>query len=137
MLTQLLSDRNEYSDNDECEDEMTLESKNAKESSSSSIDVKVIKGIQAQIASLTQRDELKKVGMTRPYPLEWYSVPYPPKFKPPTLHVYHGKSSPNQHIYYFRSQTGNVIDNDAIMVRLWHPQEGSFWLVQEPSKWLH
>ena len=46
------------------------------------------------------------------------SVPYPPKFKPPTLHTYDGKSSPNQHIYYFWSQTGNVIDNDAIMARL-------------------
>jgi len=32
--------------------------------------------------------------------------------------MYDGKSSPNQHTYYFRSQTGNVIDNDAIMARL-------------------
>ena len=56
--------------------------------------------------------------MTRPYPLEWDSVPYPPKFKPHTLHMYDGKGSPNQHIYYFRSQTGNVIDNDVIMARL-------------------
>ena len=74
--------------------------------------------IQAQIASLAQRDELKKAGMTHPYPLEWDSVPYPLKFKSPMLHTYDGKSLPNQHIYYFRSQTGNVIDNDAIMVRL-------------------
>ena len=44
-------------------------------------------------------------------------MPYPPKFKP-TLHTYDGKSSPNQHIYYFRSQTGNIIDNNAIMARL-------------------
>ena len=29
-----------------------------------------------------------------------------------------GKSSPNQHIYYFWSQTGNVVGNDAIMARL-------------------
>ena len=36
----------------------------------------------------------------------------------PTLHTYDGKNSPNQHIYYFRSQTGNVIDNNAIMARL-------------------
>jgi len=72
----------------------------------------------SSIASLTQRDELKKAGMTLLYPLEWDSVPYPPKFKPPTLHTYDGKSSPNQNIYYFRSQTGNVIDNDAIMARL-------------------
>ena len=69
----------------------------------SSFDVKVIKGIQAQIASLAQKDELKKIGAVRPYRLEWDSVPYPPKFKPPTLHSYDGKSSPNQHIYYFRS----------------------------------
>jgi len=59
-----------------------------------------------------------KVGAVRPYLLEWDSIPYPPKFKPPMLHTYDDKSSPNQHIYYFRSQTGNVIDNDAIMARL-------------------
>jgi len=56
--------------------------------------------------------------MTRLYLLEWDSVLYPRKFKPPTLHTYDGKGSPNQHIYYFWSQTGNMIDNDVIMVRL-------------------
>jgi len=84
----------------------------------SSIDAEVIKDIQAQIASLIQRDELKKVGMTYPYPLEWDSVSYLPKFKPFTLHTYDDKSSLNHHIYYFRSQTTNVIDNNAIMVKL-------------------
>ena len=39
-------------------------------------------------------------------------------FKPPTLHSYDGKSSHNQNIYYFRSQTGNMIGNNAIMTRL-------------------
>ena len=29
-----------------------------------------------------------------------------------------GKSSPNQHIYYFRSLTCNIIDNDAITAKL-------------------
>jgi len=82
---------------------------------SSSIDAEIIKGIQAQIASLTQRDELKKVGMTLSYLLEWDTFPYPLKFKPHTLHMYDGKSSPNQHIYYFWSQNGNIINNDAIM----------------------
>jgi len=53
-----------------------------------------------------------------PYLLEWDSVPFPAKFKPPTLHTYGGKISPNWHIYYFWSQTDNVIDNDAIMTRL-------------------
>ena len=45
------------------------------------MDAEVLKGIHAQIASLAQRDELKKVGAVHPYPLEWNSVPYPLKFK--------------------------------------------------------
>ena len=77
--------------------------KTEKSKESSSMDAEVLKGIQAQIASLTQRDELKKVRTVHSYPLEWDSVPYPPKFKPPTLHTYDGKSSPNQLIYYFQS----------------------------------
>ena len=59
------------------------------------MDAEILKGIQTQIAFLTQRDELKKVGAIRPYPLEWDLVPYPPKFKPPMLHTYDGKSLPN------------------------------------------
>jgi len=77
--------------------------KTEKSKGSSTIDADVIKCIQAQITSLPQRDDRKKVGMMHPYPLEWDSVPYPLKFKPPTLHTYDGESSPNQHIYYFRS----------------------------------
>jgi len=38
-----------------------------KSKESFSIDTNVFKGIQAQIASLPQWDELKKVRMTRPY----------------------------------------------------------------------
>jgi len=34
------------------------------------------------------------------------------------LHTYNGKSSLNQHIYYFWLQIGNVIDNDVVMARL-------------------
>jgi len=130
MLAQLLANWNtndtgsNYSEKKHNDDERP---KAEKSKESSSIDVEIIKGIQAQIASLAQRDELKEGGMTRPYPLEWDSVPYLPKFMPPTLHTYNDKSSSNQHIYYFRSQTGNVIDNDAIMVRLFIG--GSLWLV--------
>ena len=82
MLSQLIIDWNneENSDNNKREEEnMTLENKNTKESSSSTIDAKVIKGIQAQIAFLAQQFELKKVGTIRSYPLEWDSVPYPPE----------------------------------------------------------
>ena len=54
--------------------------------------------------------------VTRPYPAEWDSAPHPPKFKAPNLHTFDGKDSPNQHVYYFKSQTGNVVSNDAILV---------------------
>jgi len=43
---------------------------------------------------------------------------FPPKFKQLILNMYDDKSSPNQHIYYIRSQTGNVIDNDIVKARL-------------------
>ena len=99
MLTQLLTNQNNDSTTDNNHDEEENNNneppKTEHSKEGSSIDVEVIKGIQAQIASLTQRDELKKVGVTRLYPLEWESVPYPPKFKPLTLHTYDGKSSPN------------------------------------------
>ena len=32
--------------------------------------------------------------------------------------IYFASVKVNQHIYYFRSQTGNVVSNDAIMARL-------------------
>jgi len=56
--------------------------------------------------------------VVRLYPVEWDSTPYPPCFKAPNLHAFDSKGSPNQHIYYFKSQTGNVVSNDAIMARL-------------------
>ena len=105
MLTQLLNNQNndETTSNNQDEEENTDTEppKIEKSKGCSTIDADVIKGIQAQITSLVQRDELKKVGMTRPYPLKWDLVPYPSKFKPLMLHTCDGKSSPNQHIYYF------------------------------------
>ena len=72
MLAQLLTNRNNNDTRsnhkeEEHNDDEWPKTKKSKESSSN--DVEVIKGIQAQIASLIQRNELKKVGMTRPYPL--------------------------------------------------------------------
>ena len=104
MLAQLLTNRNNNDTESNHNEEgyhSNEQPKTEKSKESSSIDAEVLKGIQAQITSLTQRDELKKVGAVRPYPLEWDSVSYPPKFKPPTLHTNDGKSSSNQHIYYF------------------------------------
>ena len=105
MLAQLLTNRNnnDAGSNHNEEEHNDEQYKTDKSKESTSIDAEVLKDIQAQIASLARRYELKKAGMTRPYLLEWDSVPYPPKFKPPTLHTYDGKSSPNQHIYYVRS----------------------------------
>jgi len=45
-------------------------------------------------------------------------TPYSSKFKAQTFHTFDGKGSPNQHIYYFKSITGNVVSNNAIMARL-------------------
>jgi len=56
--------------------------------------------------------------VVRSYPAEWDLIPYPPKFKALTLHAFDGKGSPNQHVYYFKSQTRNVVSNDAILTCL-------------------
>jgi len=50
--------------------------------------------------------------------VEWDITPYPPRFKAPTLHTSDGIGSPNQHVYYFKSQSGNVVSNDTIMAHL-------------------
>ena len=74
--------------------------------------------LEQRLEALTNRKGLQKAGVVRSYPAEWDLVPYPPKFKAPTLLDFDGKGSPNQHIYYFKSQTRNVVDNDAILARL-------------------
>jgi len=80
-LVQLLTNRKNDNtigsnhENEENNNNELLKTDHSKEGSS--IDAKVIKGVQAQIASLAQRDELKKVEAVRPYPLEWNLVPYP------------------------------------------------------------
>jgi len=105
MLIQFLFNRNtnDTGSNRDEEEHNNDEHPKTDKSMESSIDAEVIKGIQAYIAPLIQRDELKMVGMTRSYPLEWDSMPYLLKFKPPMSHTYDDNSSPNQHIYYFRS----------------------------------
>jgi len=67
---------------------------------------------------LEQRLEVLEAGVVRSYSVEWDLAPYPPKFKALTLQAFDGKGSLNQHIYYFKSQTGNVVANDVILVRL-------------------
>ena len=74
MLTQLLRNRNDNdagSNHDEEEYFSNEQPKTEKSKEGSSLDAEVLKDLQAQIASLAQRDELKMVGAVRPYPLEW------------------------------------------------------------------
>ena len=74
MLAQLLNNWNNNdtgSNHDEEEHLSNEQLKTEKSKENSSLDAEVLKGIQAQITSLAQRDELKKVGAVRPYPLEW------------------------------------------------------------------
>jgi len=74
--------------------------------------------LEQQLEALTNREVLQDLGVVRPYSIECDTAPYPPKFKAPTLHTFDGKGSPKQHIYYFKSQTGNVVSNDAILACL-------------------
>ena len=74
--------------------------------------------LEHRLEALTNRKGLQEAGVVRSYPTEWDLIPYPPQFKTLTLQAFDGKGSPNQHIYYFKSQTGNVVDNDAILARL-------------------
>jgi len=41
--------------------------------------------LEQRLEALTNRKGLKEAGVVRPYPAEWDLVPYPPKFKAPTL----------------------------------------------------
>ena len=74
--------------------------------------------LKQRLEALTNRKGLQEAGVIWPYPTEWDLVPYPPKFKAPTLQAFDGKGSPNQHIYCFKSQTWNVVANEAILTRL-------------------
>jgi len=74
--------------------------------------------LEQRIEALASQKGLQEVGVVRPYPAEWDLVPFPPKFKTPTLQAFNGKGLPHQHIYYFKSQTRNVVSNDAILTCL-------------------
>ena len=74
--------------------------------------------LEKRLKAISNRSNLQKVGVFRPYPVEWDLDPYPPWFKAPNLHAFDGKGSPNQHIDYFKSQTKNEVSNDVIMDRL-------------------
>ena len=51
--------------------------------------------LEQRLEALTNRKGLQEVGVVRPYLTEWDLLPYPPKFKAPTLQAFDGKGSPN------------------------------------------
>jgi len=65
--------------------------------------------LEQRLEALANRKGLQEAGVVRPYPAEWDLIPYPSKFKALTLQAFDCKGSPNQHIYYFKSQTENVV----------------------------
>src|SRR3954464_4730915 len=77
-----------------------------------------MKRLKEQVAALKTTTIRQEVGATRPYPAEWDAVKYPSKFKVSTLNAFDGEGSAQQHIYYFQSQTGNLMGNDPVRTRL-------------------
>ena len=47
--------------------------------------------LERRLEALANRKDLQEVGVVRSYPAEWDLVPYPPKFKAPTLQAFDGK----------------------------------------------
>ena len=66
LMTNWNNDNTTGSNNENVENNNNEPPKAEHSKEGSSIDAEVIKGIQAQIASLTQRSELMKVGAVRP-----------------------------------------------------------------------
>lgn len=95
-----------------------LSSKHSKSSDNGEGGSQHINGLKQFHIVVVNRRKLQDTGCDWPYPMEWDSVCYPRKFNPLTLHQFNGKGSPNQHIYHFISQIGNIATNDVLLKRL-------------------
>src|SRR4051812_26445984 len=98
-----------------------------------------MKRIEEQVAALKTTTIRQEVGATRPYPVEWDAVKYPSRFKVPTLNTFDSKGSAQQHIYYFQSQTKNLMGNDPMRNRLFIStlKEVAFkWFCKLPKSWI-
>ena len=76
------------------------------------------KDVDDTLAKAKEEDTLKEHGIKPPYPLWMDSVPFPTKFKHPTLQTYTGKGSARQHVIHFKILTGAIADQDALKIRL-------------------
>src|SRR4051812_37119856 len=79
---------------------------------------KRLEELERWVAAAADRLEIQGVGVTRPYPPEWDSEPYPKGFKVPALHSFDGTKLASQHVYHFKSLTSSVSGNEAVMTRL-------------------
>ena len=52
---------------------------------------KMMSKLEQHLEALANQKSLQEAGVLRPYPAEWDLVPYPPKFKTPTLQAFDGR----------------------------------------------
>ena len=76
------------------------------------------KDVDNILAKAREEDTLKEHEIKQLYPLWMDSVPFPTKFKQPTLQTYTGKSSAKQHVNHFKIQTRAIANQDALKIRL-------------------
>lgn len=76
------------------------------------------KEMKEAMQQMQEISKLKQAGVTSPYPAWMDKVPYPPKFQQPNLQHYNGQTSPRQHLCHFKALTGNLVGNDALLIRL-------------------
>ena len=76
-----------------------------------------MKDLEKKINALMSAQEVKKTSIPCPYPREWDSIPYPPKFNLINFTPFDGRGSPTQHLIYFKSHLGIISGNEPLMVR--------------------
>lgn len=76
------------------------------------------KNVDDILTKAREEDTLKEHGIKPPYPLWMDSVPFPTKFKHPTLQTYTWKGSARPHVIHFKILTGVIADQDALKIRL-------------------
>src|SRR5436853_3822754 len=74
--------------------------------------------LERKLDVMANRGSLQEAGISRPYPADWETVPFPAKFKPPTLQLFDSTKSANRHMCCFKVQTGHLAANDALLTRL-------------------
>ena len=112
------SSTSESSDGEDANFEKPLTLPEKEGSDAESDHSKRISKLEKHLEALTNRKGLQEAGVVWSYSAECDLVPYLPKFKAPTVQAFDSNGSPNQHIYFFKSQSRNVVSNDVILAYL-------------------